>query len=164
MYGGIIGCIVGIMIVVIAVVIIIGLIGENRKLIYLSGESMKPSIDNSSLLIVEKGDFGNVKVDDVVSFFRYGRRIVHRVVEKTTVNGELAFITKGDNNLSVDSGYLTETSYEGKVTKTVISSAVLSIIFERGMISAFLCMFIVGIYLCIWILIGVKVGELYEHK
>lgn len=80
-------------------------IGGYLPLIVLT-DSMYPEIHGGDLIICHKGEPEDVKEGDVIAFFDpagNGTSIVsHRVMEVTTENGELAYITKGDANNAED--------------------------------------------------------------
>ena len=62
--------------------------------------SMKPAIDPGDVVIVRKAEAGDVKIGDIIQYWRGDIFIIHRVIDiKET--GE--FQTKGDNNISPDS-------------------------------------------------------------
>jgi signal peptidase len=62
--------------------------------------SMKPAIDPGDVVILRKADPSDVKVGDVIQYWRGDVFIIHRVIN-IEATGE--FQTKGDNNISPDS-------------------------------------------------------------
>ncbi len=69
-------------------------------------DSMYPGIKSGDLIICHTIDAGNVKENDVISFFDpagNGTSVVtHRVIELVNEDGGLFFRTKGDNNNTED--------------------------------------------------------------
>ncbi len=65
-------------------------------------DSMYPDIKSGDLIICHTIDAGDVKKDDVISFFDPSGKgssvVTHRVVEIVNKDGKLFFRTKGDNN------------------------------------------------------------------
>ena len=65
-------------------------------------DSMYPVIESGDLILCHTAEADEIKVDDVISFYDpmgNGTSVVtHRVLEIREENGELSFITKGDNN------------------------------------------------------------------
>lgn len=68
--------------------------------------SMYPTIEAGDIIICKQADPEDVEVGDVISFFDpagNGMTVVtHRVVEITEEEGQVAWLTKGDNNTSED--------------------------------------------------------------
>lgn len=102
------------------------LIGLNVLPIYpvvIATNSMYPFINVGDIVILEKIEYDELKVGDIIEYSMDTYGIVHRI-EKIKANGDL--ITKGDNNQSIDvfavkekqvSGrYLTKIPYIGKLT------------------------------------------------
>lgn len=83
--------------------------------------SMEPSLSVGELILTHEDAFDTLTVGDVISFRSQspdmiGTIITHRVIQITSdESGELQLITKGDNNLSVDSYYVSRSNYVGKV-------------------------------------------------
>ncbi len=80
-------------------------IGGYCPLIVLTG-SMEPEINSGDMIIVKQIDSADVKEKDVIAFFDpdgNGQSILtHRVTGITEVDGQTAFITKGDANNTED--------------------------------------------------------------
>jgi signal peptidase len=78
--------------------------------------SMKPAIDPGDVVIVRKAEAGDVKIGDIIQYWRGDIFIIHRVIDiKET--GE--FQTKGDNNISPDSSLVEPGQLMGKVIAVV---------------------------------------------
>lgn len=64
-------------------------------------QSMEPRLPPGTLVVIRPTPVDDIRVGDVITYqIRSGDAAVvsHRVVSKTYVDGELTFITKGDNN------------------------------------------------------------------
>lgn len=76
----------------------------NYSVMHIVSESMEPNIPMGTYILVKRVPAEEVKKDDVICFYStdptiYGRPNTHRVVEQPYwENGELYFVTKGDNN------------------------------------------------------------------
>lgn len=80
-------------------------IGKFKPMIVLT-DSMFPVIEAGDIIITEVATAEEVEVGDVISFYDpagNGTSVVtHRVVEITTKDGQIAFVTKGDFNNTYD--------------------------------------------------------------
>ena len=76
--------------------------------------SMIPEFYVGDVKIKKKCNPNDVIVGDVIQYKMEGYTVVHRVVEKKQSNGYVTFITKGDNNSSVDQFPVTEDQLIGK--------------------------------------------------
>ena len=97
----------------------------SSSLIYtvLPTGSMKPTFDESYLLLVQYQDFRSLKIGDIIVWrspvglkFLDGQEhelVVHRVWGISS--GHSVLLTKGDNNWQVDSVSVTEDMYVGTV-------------------------------------------------
>ncbi|MEV4687386.1 signal peptidase I [Microbacterium sp. LWH3-1.2] len=68
-------------------------------------QSMEPGLPHGTLVVIRPTPVDEIRVGDVVTYqISSGEAAVvsHRVVSKTYADGELTFVTKGDNNDSVD--------------------------------------------------------------
>jgi len=91
----------------------------------IEGDSMLPSINNGSTVVIDRNvSFNNLKVGDVVIFMakvntEYGtgrqnfiqQLVAHRLIRKI----DSGFITKGDNNTFIDATICNSSNYLGKV-------------------------------------------------
>ena len=85
-------------------------------LIVLSG-SMETEIYTGDLIIVKKVEISSLKQGDVIAFYTDDTKktvITHRIVEIANKNGNIKFITKGDNNNTKDSGTVDSSLVVGK--------------------------------------------------
>lgn len=93
------------------------LLAMDRQAIFtVKGRSMLPFIgDNRDQVILDKKDFTNLKVGDIILFKnKYNRYILHRI-HKTSKEG---YLTIGDGNLHFD-GYTQPNEIIGVVTKII---------------------------------------------
>ena len=83
--------------------------------------SMEPNIKVYDTVVTMTTDAKKLKVGDVISFISSssisrGLLVTHRIINIVNAsNGELAFQTKGDNNLTADSAVAMASSVVGKV-------------------------------------------------
>lgn len=85
-------------------------------LIVLSG-SMETDIYTGDLIIVKKVDISSLKQGDVIAFYTDDARktiVTHRIIEVVNEDGNIKFITKGDNNNTTDSGEVNSNLVVGK--------------------------------------------------
>lgn len=73
--------------------------GMEESYVVLSG-SMEPALSPGDVVYVDDVPAENIDEGDVITFSEggAGKTTTHRVVEKTTRGGQVAFVTKGDNN------------------------------------------------------------------
>jgi len=70
---------------------------------YAATGSMRPLFDiGANGIRVVPSNEGEIGVGDIVSFRKFGRLVVHRVVEKGVDSEGVYFVTKGDNNFVGD--------------------------------------------------------------
>ena len=85
-------------------------------ILVIATESMSGEIEKGDAVVFESYEnCGEIKENDVIVFEENNRRVVHRVVQINTVNGQRQYITKGDANDGVDWGYRTDASIVGVV-------------------------------------------------
>ena len=85
-------------------------------LIVLSG-SMETEIYTGDLIIVKKVESSSLKQGDVIAFYTDNNKktiVTHRIIEIVNENGNIKFITKGDNNNTKDSGEVDSSLVVGK--------------------------------------------------
>lgn len=120
--------------------------------------SMEPTISVGELIITDNVDISEVKVDDVISFKSraaemFGAIITHRVTEvKTNDAGKVMLVSKGDANLSVDSHYVLEENFIGKVVWNSGDSKISNVV---GFLSSPSGFFICIVLPCVFIFLGV---------
>lgn len=87
---------------------------------YVATESMYPTIKPHAMMVVKETDPEKLQEGDVISFVSrdpaiYGQVNTHRIYAITEDNGQLAFVTKGDNNPVPDSLLVYPDEIKGKV-------------------------------------------------
>ena len=85
------------------------------KPIGIATGSMKPTINVGDLVVIKKCNANDVNENDIIEYQREDFSVIHRVVEKYQKDGEIFFITKGDNNNHADSDPVSEQKLKGKV-------------------------------------------------
>ena len=90
--------------------------------VVIASPSMTGEINKGDTIIYESYEHcEGADVGDVIVFEKNpGKRVVHRIVEETVVDGELRYITKGDANEDIDAGYVTDAQIVGKVRLKVL--------------------------------------------
>lgn len=76
---------------------------------FLVGESMEPTISDGSLIVYTQHT--EIEQNDIIVFSKGGSLIGHRVID---INGK-RYITKGDNNKSIDRGIVRPKDIQGEV-------------------------------------------------
>ena len=91
-------------------------------ILVIATESMTGEINRGDAVVFESYEHvDEVKENDIIVFSKDGnRRVVHRIVAINTVNGQKQYVTKGDANEDIDSGYITDTNIIGVVHFKVI--------------------------------------------
>ena len=87
-------------------------------IIVIATSSMETEIHVGDAVVFEDyEDYGKeAKINDVIVFSKDGkRRIVHRIVDINTIDGQKQYITKGDANEDNDAGFVTESQIVGVV-------------------------------------------------
>lgn len=83
--------------------------------------SMEPNIMVYDVIVDFKVDSEKeLKKGDIITFYSEsintgGYTITHRIYDITKVDGETRYVTKGDNNATIDEGYITFEDVVGKV-------------------------------------------------
>lgn len=74
----------------------------STRLLVTSGSSMEPVVESGDLIVVREQ--GSYAIDDLVAFqsAKLGT-VLHRIVDTVERDGELRFVTQGDNNDFLDS-------------------------------------------------------------
>ena len=102
-----------IILVILAILFAIGIFPI--KPIAIATGSMEKELMVGDVAIIQKVDAKDIVVGDIIEYTEDNHSVVHRVIQKKQVNGIYYFITKGDNNNTADSGYVTEKQVIGKV-------------------------------------------------
>lgn len=78
--------------------------------------SMHPYMKAGDLVIIKKAKPTDVKVNDVITFKETPTKfITHRVASIKQNQGNIGFVTKGDNNNTADSNIVTSNNLVGKL-------------------------------------------------
>ena len=86
--------------------------------------SMEPIIKTRDAVVVRRCKIDDIKIGDVVTYRSmddafYGILITHRVVNIENVNGQKLFVTKGDNNETIDRSPIKFEQVLGKVAMRI---------------------------------------------
>ena len=84
-------------------------------LILIGSGSMTGELDKGDAAIFEKYDDQSIDVGQVIVFNKNNTKVIHRVVEVATINGQTRYYTKGDSNPDVDTGYIVDSDIVGVV-------------------------------------------------
>ena len=88
--------------------------------IVIGSNSMLPVIRKGDIVIVKKTNIKNVKEGDIIRYVLDGNYIIHRVQKiKISSYGSRIFITKGDNNDSIDIYPVKESQFAGVIKFTI---------------------------------------------
>lgn len=85
------------------------------KPIAIATGSMEKEICVGDVAIIQKCKGNDVNVGDIIEYQMEGYTVIHRIIEKKQENGEFHFVTKGDNNISLDNEIVRENQLIGKV-------------------------------------------------
>ncbi len=75
-------------------------------LIAIGSNSMQKYLTIGDTILFEKYKKQTIDKGDIIIYNRDNRNIIHRVVEINVFNGENVYRTKGDNNDTIDKGYV----------------------------------------------------------
>jgi signal peptidase I len=78
------------------------------------GGSMFPTIRGGDIITLEPAESGNTSRGDLLFFQNDGQFLVHRLIKKQQINGELFLITRGDN-MPIPDPPLKSSKLRGKV-------------------------------------------------
>ena len=82
----------------------------------IATESMTGELNKGDIAIYERYDDGEIiEEGDIIVFKEQNKHVVHRVVDKSNINGETRYYTKGDANSEADLGYITDGDIKGVV-------------------------------------------------
>ncbi|NBK97460.1 MAG: signal peptidase I [Erysipelotrichia bacterium] len=120
----------------------------NYQVYGVSSGSMEPNYPIGSLIIVEKCDFEDIRVGDVITFKQENSSYTktHRVVNID--QNTLQFTTKGDNNKEEDARRVSKKAFIGKVVCVFAIVGYLFLFFDTPMgIVVIIALAIMSIYL-----------------
>lgn len=86
----------------IVIIIIFGLGGFGIKPVVILTGSMRPTINEGDLVIIEKVDIEDIKAGDIIIYKVDNYSVIHRVIMILKDSNEISLITKGDNNPNRD--------------------------------------------------------------
>ena len=107
--------------------------GGSTTVVWVSGESMEPTLSNHDLVVARNHD--RYDVGDVVVYrvpggqLAAGKMVVHRIVGGDAVNG---FVTRGDNRTSNDPWLPTADDVLGEVVAEMQHGTLLHEVIERS--------------------------------
>lgn len=145
--GRILNVIIWILLVAIMLILLLTVISKkteifgHRLYIIMSG-SMEPTIMTEDAIITKNID--NPQEGDIIAFENGDMITVHRIVQVQSQGDKKLYQTKGDNNNTVDKGFIGQSQIKGKVVCTIprlgkiilfIQSHVLILILAIGIIS-----------------------------
>lgn len=90
----------------------------------VKSSSMEPALAVGQA-VVTTSDYQDLQVGDIIvfSYVESSSYKCHRIVEINEVDGQTRYVTKGDNNNSVDAGYVTVENILGKVIDVIKTPA-----------------------------------------
>lgn len=110
--------------------------------------SMEPEINVDDIVIVKKVDKIDIRKGDIITFTIENETITHRVINISSVDGELIYTTKGDKNDVSDIEKIEYRQIEGKyVTKIPKAGKVLTFLKNKYVFGAVL--FILILFYCL---------------
>jgi signal peptidase I len=81
----------------------------------IATESMTGELNKGDIAIYERYDDQVIEEGQVIVFRDGNKHVIHRVVDKSNINGEFRYYTKGDANEHLDAGYITDSDIKGVV-------------------------------------------------
>lgn len=82
--------------------------------------SMQPHLQSGDLVLIKRVGFSEIKVNDVITFKESDTKfITHRVKDVIELNGQVGFVTKGDNNTVKDSRIVKKDHLVGKQVASI---------------------------------------------
>lgn len=115
--------------IILIVLLVLSLINRTREdrsifgytpTIVMSG-SMLPTLKVYSMNIMKECDIEDINVGDIIVYRNNekGINVIHRVIEITSMDGNIALKTKGDNNTGEDKILTTSDNLIGKIVLTM---------------------------------------------
>lgn len=89
------------------------------KPLVIATNSMYPKIHKGDIVLVKDVNPKKLKEGDIIKYQLDNYFVVHRIKEVKTLNGKKVFITKGDNNQTVDIFLVKESQVKGIVKKDI---------------------------------------------
>ena len=122
-----------------------------KPLIVMSG-SMETSIYTGDLIFTKEIDPSSLKVNDVIAFREDDNVITtHRIIEIKEVDGENYFVTKGDNNNTIDKHLVSYDKVEGIYISRIagLGSVLMFLQKPLGLAITLVVIFIIG-FIAFW--------------
>lgn len=128
---GILLCVIFIPIIILNVVMIVRSYTDPDNIpsvfgyspvIVLSG-SMSPAFEAGDMILIQKTDPYDLKVNDVICYMEEEAAVTHRIMEIQHEGESIFYVTQGDANNTVDSMPVRPDQIQGKYTGTKISGA-----------------------------------------
>lgn len=85
------------------------------KPVGIATASMEPELNVGDLTLIKKCSANDVNISDIIEYQMDGYTVIHRVIDIYQTDGEIFFITKGDNNEDEDRLPVREEQLIGKV-------------------------------------------------
>ena len=99
-----------------------------KTYVIVSG-SMMPEIEIGDVVIVKKTK--EIKKGDIISFRKGHSVITHRIQEVLVIDEKIQYKTKGDNNNTEDTGFVSINEIEGVVVKIIPSIGKVSLVLKN---------------------------------
>jgi signal peptidase len=148
------------LVVVLVVILALLVFNEGLKLVagtevplaIVEGHSMWPTYDDGDILLIVGVNPSDLKVGDVIVYRKYdGTLVVHRIVDKSFINGKWAFRTQGDNNPYPDPYLVWENQVVGRVEARLIPKVGVAFKALMPYKYAIICLLIiVAVILALW--------------
>lgn len=86
-------------------------------ILIVGSPSMTGELNKGDAVVYERYDKDELNIGDIIVFTKGGnnRRVIHRIVDIEPINAQNTYITKGDANDDVDSGYVTDSDIIGVI-------------------------------------------------
>lgn len=89
-------------------------------MVIIGSDSMTGELNKGDAVIYEDCDGEHIDVGQVIVFKKNNVKVVHRVIDIVTIDGETRYYTQGDTNPDPDHGYITDADMIG-ITRVKIS-------------------------------------------
>lgn len=99
-------------IILISIIMLVSCQFKYGVLVVGSG-SMTGTLNMGDVTLFKKYNNETIKKGDIIIFEKEGLQIIHRVVNITSINGEIRYYTKGDANKDIDEGYINKKNILG---------------------------------------------------
>ena len=97
--------------------------GLETPIVIVRGHSMYPFFLDGDLVVISREDINKIELGDIIVYRTLeGKMIIHRVIGKRKIAGNIALTVKGDNNPLPDIPPITKSKLVGKVNEIRVSS------------------------------------------